>query len=227
MSDHVLDRPVWASLTTRHAQLASGNKLARRYDPGVIPFVAAGADNPESARAVADLVPVEGQVYIVQASAFPIPETLEVVAQAKVVQMLLTRDVAAQPQPDFVRLTPADAADMLELATMTRPGPFTLRSGELGEFWGVKRDGKLVAMAGERFHHSAFGEVSGVCTHPSTQGQGLGRKLSEWMTAKVVARGETPFLHAFDSNAAAIHLYEKIGFRIRTKLNVTVVKRRA
>lgn len=227
MSEHPLDRPVWASLTTQHAHLGAGNGRALRYDPGIIPFVAAGVDDPESAEAVAELVPVDSQVYVVQASAFPVPDALETVAQAKVVQMLLDKEVASEPQSDFVRLAPADAADMLDLANLTRPGPFTLRAGELGEFWGVKRDGRLVAMAGERFHHTDFGEVSGVCTHPSVQGQGLGRKLSEWMTAKVLARGETPFLHAFDTNAAAIHLYESIGFRIRTKLNVTVVKRRA
>jgi predicted GNAT family acetyltransferase len=227
MSEHPLDRPVWASLTTHHAHLAHGSALAVRYDPGIIPFVAAGREDAGSLAALIDLVEPGESLYVVQAAEFPVPNDLEVVARAWVVQMLLAKDVQSEIGADFVRLSKADAADMLALATLTKPGPFSLRSGELGEFWGVKRDGKLVAMAGERFHATGFGEVSGVCTHPSVQGQGLGRRLSVWMTSKVLARNETPFLHAFDTNAAAIHLYEKIGFRIRTKLNVTVVRRPA
>lgn len=226
MSDHPLDRPVWASLTTHHAHLARGSSLALRYDPGTIPFVAAGSEDPASLAALVDLVPPGESLYVVQAAEFPVPDDLEVVARARVVQMLLANDVQSEWDEEFVQLSASDAADMLALAALTKPGPFSLRSGELGEFWGVKRDGELVAMAGERFHTTGFGEVSGVCTHPSAQGQGLGRRLSVWMTAKVLQRNETPFLHAFDTNAAAIHLYEKIGFHIRTKLNVTVVRRR-
>ena len=38
------------------------------------------------------------------------------------------------------RLTDADALAMLALATLTKPGPFGLRTPCLGEFWGVGAD---------------------------------------------------------------------------------------
>lgn len=227
MSEHPLDRPVWASLTTCHTGFNRGGPLAKRYDANVIPFVAIGSDDAESIKALPALFEPDQALYMVQASAVEFPPELEPVMRGRVVQMLCDKPIDCDPDPEFKQLSPVDAAAMLDLATLTRPGPFTLRSGELGEFWGVKRDGKLLAMAGERFHHSDFGEVSGVCTHPSVQGQGLGRRLSLWLTSRVIARGETPFLHAFDSNKAAIGLYESIGYRVRTLLHVTVLKQRS
>jgi predicted GNAT family acetyltransferase len=107
---------------------------------------------------------------------------------------------------------------------LTKPGPFTLRAHALGEFFGVKIDGRLVAMAGERMKTAGFTEVSGVCTHPDFQGRGLGKLLSIFVTHRVLDRGETPFLHAFATNNAAIKLYESIGFELRTMMNVAMIR---
>jgi predicted GNAT family acetyltransferase len=122
---------------------------------------------------------------------------------------------------------PDDAAEMLALAELTRPGPFTLRAQALGTFWGVKSDGRLIAMAGERLKQLGFTELSGVCTHPEFRGRGLGRTLSVFVANQIAARGEVPYLHSYATNADAISLYESIGFRIRTTLNVAIVKRTA
>ena len=113
---------------------------------------------------------------------------------------------------------------MLELATLTRPGPLTLRAQALGEFFGVKVDGRLVAMAGERMKTDGFTEVSGVCTHPDFHGRGLARLVSVFITHRILDRGETPFLHAFATNNAAIKLYESIGFELRTMMNVAMIR---
>ncbi len=113
---------------------------------------------------------------------------------------------------------------MLQLATLTKPGPFTLCAQALGAFFGVKLDGRLAAMAGVRMKQEGFTEVSGVAVHPDFQGRGLGRLLSVFMTHRVLERGETPYLHAYTTNAAAIGLYESIGFEVRTELNVAMVK---
>ena len=47
-------------------------------------------------------------------------------------------------------LTSVDASEMLSLAQLTKLGPFAGRTNELGRFLGVRREGRLVAMAGER-----------------------------------------------------------------------------
>ena len=138
--------------------------------------------------------------------------------------MVLRRPPLKLSDERIERLTDADAADMLALATLTKPGPFTLRAQALGEFFGVKEDGRLIAMAGERMKPEGFTEVSGVCVHPDFQGRGLGRLLSVFMTHRVLARGETPCLHAFAANDKAIGLYESIGFELRTMMNVALIR---
>jgi predicted GNAT family acetyltransferase len=80
-------------------------------------------------------------------------------------------------------------------------------------------------MAGERMKQEGFTEVSGVCTHPDFQGRGLARLLSVFMTHRILARGETPYLHAYATNAAAIRLYQSIGFELRSMMNVAVVRK--
>jgi predicted GNAT family acetyltransferase len=114
---------------------------------------------------------------------------------------------------------------MLSLATLTKPGPFTLRAQSLGSFWGVKIDGRLVAMAGQRMRMTGFSELSGLCTHPDFQRRGLGTLLFRFVAGEISARDEIVFLHAYASNAPAISLYKALGFQLRTRLNLRVVKR--
>lgn len=114
---------------------------------------------------------------------------------------------------------------MLALASLTRPGPFTLKALSLGDFWDVKINGRLAAMAGERMKQPGYSELSGVCSHPDFRGGGLGRLLSVFVSNRIMARGEVPYLHAYANNANAIGLYESIGFRLRSKMNVAVVQR--
>ena len=114
---------------------------------------------------------------------------------------------------------------MLELASLTNPGPFADRTSDLGEFWGVKDGDALVAMAGERMNQPGFIEVSGVCTHPDVRGRGFARALSATVAGRIRARGDVPYLHAYATNKAAIDLYESLGFRLRCRMNVAVIGR--
>lgn len=222
---HLLDRPAWSALTGPHAALAEGGALARRYRPGTVPFAAARDDSAEALGALAAL-PAPGEVMaLVEAGPLTLPDELEVVRTGRVVQMVLEDLPRSQPDGRIVRLTRADAEEMLALATLTEPGPFTLNVQDLGDFYGVRENGQLVAMAGQRMRQVGFAELSGVCSHPSVRGRGLARLLSVFVTHLIVARGETPYLHAWAENAAAIRLYETIGFRLRTPMNLAAVRR--
>jgi predicted GNAT family acetyltransferase len=114
---------------------------------------------------------------------------------------------------------------MLDLATLTQPGPFTLRALDLGRFWGIRQDGRLVAMAGMRMAVPGLVELSGVCAHPDARGQGLARLLSRYVSARIEEGGDRPFLHAWAANTAAIALYRSIGFSIRTQMHVLAIRR--
>jgi ribosomal protein S18 acetylase RimI-like enzyme len=222
---HILDRPVWSALTTRQAALAEGGPLARRFDPSIIPFAAMRDDSEESLKALARLPGPGETLLLAQADAIVLPDGFAVVSAADVVQMILKRPPAKVSDEWIEGLSEADAAEMLALATLTKPGPFSLRAQALGEFWGVKVDGVLVAMAGERMKQEGLTEISGVCAHPDFQGRGLGRLLSIFMTHRILERGETPYLHAYATNAAAIRLYESIGFELRNTMNVALIAR--
>lgn len=213
---HPLDDPVGTSLRGPHAHFAESRGAILRYPPQVTPWVAL----PESPSAAdwADAAALAGPGGAVTITAFrePPPEDWEVVFHADGVQ-LVDAGVDAEPFPEAVRLGPADVPDMLALVARTRPGPFERRTVELGTYLGVRRDGVLVAMAGERMHPPGFSEISGVCTDESVRGQGLAGGLVRAVAHEVRERGETAFLHAAASNTNAVRLYEALGFALRRR----------
>jgi ribosomal protein S18 acetylase RimI-like enzyme len=222
---HPLDRPAWAALAARHSAFAEGGPLARRYLPSIVPFAAAPDNGAESTRALGQLVRTGENILLLQADAIALADDLQTVTTATGVQMISERRLEYMPDERVQLLTPDDAAEMLELAALTRPGPFTLEAMKLGEFWGVRIDGRLAAMAGERMKQPGHTEVSGVCTHPDFRGKGLARLLSIHVADRIYARGETPYLHAYATNEAAIRLYETIGFALRCNVNVALATR--
>lgn len=222
----MLDRPVWAALSTRHLSLSVGGALARRYAADVNLFASACDDTPAALLALADLVQPGERVFVLQVPEIVVPTGLAAVKAAKGVQMIATRKVPATgADEDIVELTAADAAEMLALATLTEPGPFLTRTHTMGVFRGIRIDGRLAAMAGERFRFPGHTEVSGVCTHPDFRGRGLARRLSTAVAAGIEFRGERPFLHAWKTNRPAISLYESLGFEIRAEVDVKVLAR--
>ncbi|MDB5476277.1 MAG: hypothetical protein JWP49_1788 [Phenylobacterium sp.] len=223
---HPLDRPIWTSLATRQEGLALGDARARRFDPAYGVFAAA-ADRSEASRAaLRDLVRAHGEAALVEAEEPDVPPGLTVASRAVLWQMAAvpTELKIVRPSFEVVTLTDDDAAEMLALATLTKPGPFYARTHQLGDFVGVKQDGRLVAMAGERMKPAGFTEVSGVCVHPDQRGRGLAAGLMSLVAEQIVARGEIPFLHVYDHNTPAIAIYEALGYRLRREMAMVVVE---
>ncbi|MDL5031293.1 GNAT family N-acetyltransferase [Pelomonas sp. APW6] len=225
-AEHPLDRPVWHSLTGPQQDLALGGALARRYPPAIHLFAAAADDSPPALEALAALLPPTGTLYLLQVPAICLPPGAVALKEAAGVQMLASRSLQDEPAPPGLQaLGEADAAEMLALAELTQPGPFLAQTHRMGRFLGVRIDGRLAAMAGERMHLDGHTEISGVCTHPDFRGRGLARQLSAAVARQIEARGERPFLHAWRSNTAAIALYESLGFRWRADVQVAVIGR--
>jgi predicted GNAT family acetyltransferase len=222
-----LDRPVWASLTTWHSPLSVGDTLARRFVPDVNLFASACDDTPPALTALANLLHPGERAFLLQVPDIVIPPGFATLKAAKGVQMIATRRMPSEraAREDILKLTDADAPEMLALATLTEPGPFLERTHTMGTFIGIRIDGRLAAMAGERFRFPGYTEVSGVCAHPDFRGRGLARRLSATVAASIESRGEQPFLHAWKTNSAAISLYETLGFEVRTEVNVAVIER--
>lgn len=221
---HPLDRPVWSALTSRQAHLALGDARALRFDPSYALFAAAADDSAEATEALGRLNISPNGMGLVEAGDMPLPPGAVVRASAACVQMVAASLNAGGKAVAFEPLGEADAAEMLALATLTVPGPFFEKTHRLGDFIGVRHDGRLVAMAGERMKPDGFTEVSGVCTHPDHRGRGYAGALMRVVTARILERGEHAFLHAYAANTATIALYETLGFRVRTGITYTVLE---
>jgi predicted GNAT family acetyltransferase len=124
---------------------------------------------------------------------------------------------------EAIPLGGADVAEMMELVARTDPGPFLARTIELGDYIGIRRDGALVAMAGERFRLAEWAEISAVCTSPDHRGEGLASGLVRALIARIRLRSQLPILHVLGTNTGAIRLYEGLGFRVRQTTRIAVV----
>ncbi|MFB9931762.1 GNAT family N-acetyltransferase [Amycolatopsis halotolerans] len=218
MSTSPLENPAWAALSGPHASFAEQKGQVLRYPVDVSPFLAV-PDHPDERvwHDIADLIGPGASTLVVGAVGTPPPADWTVEAELTGVQM----DGSAAPavaDAEAVPLTEADVPEMLELVARTKPGPFLPRTITLGAYLGIRRDGVLVAMAGERMHPPGWTEISAVCTDPAFQGQGLAARLVLAVAAGIWERGERPFLHAAETNTGAIRLYEKLGFRLARQM---------
>ncbi|MEY9839976.1 GNAT family N-acetyltransferase [Streptacidiphilus sp. EB103A] len=220
---HPLDNPARAALLGPHAHFAERRGAVLRYPSDVTPFVALPDEPDEQTwRDVAALLGPGTVVPVAGIESSP-PPHWETVMDLRGVQ-LVDDGIAAAPDGEAVRLGPEDVPEMLALVEHAKPGPFLPRTVELGTYLGIRREGRLVAMAGERLHPPGFTEISAVCTADSHRGQGLATRLVLAVADGIRARGETPFLHAAATNTNAIRLYLSLGFRLRREVSFVAVR---
>ena len=222
---HPLDHPLWTALTTRQAALAEGGARARRYPPDITPFAAMVDMSPESFAALGALMAPSDHVVLFTPEIVAAPAEFKVILAATGEQMIGSPAEVASGTTEIVTLGAEDVPAMMELTKLTRPGPFAPRTHELGTFLGVKIDGRLVAMAGERMKPGSYTEMTAICVHPEYRGRRHAQILLGAIGRRISARGEIPFLHVFSDNAGAIALYRRQGMEIRRRLHVTVLGR--
>lgn len=222
MMPHPLDRPVWQALTGDHVALGLGDARARRYRPEVNLFGAAAT--PADLVTLADLTAPCAELGLVEVDPWPVPPGMTRISEA-VIDQMVALGPPADPAVDALDLTPADGPDVVVLATLCKPGPFTTETWRMGTFIGLREGGELIAMAGQRWRAPGYIEVSAVCTRPEARGRGLARRLIATQMHRIEAAGARPFLHVYPDNAAAIALYESLGFRKRAELRFMVVSR--
>jgi ribosomal protein S18 acetylase RimI-like enzyme len=222
---HPLDHPIWNALNSRQQALAEGGALARRYPPAIGPFAAMADMSPQSFAALGALM--SGPEIAVLFTPDPViaPAEFKILLAETGEQMIGTPAQSTSRGVEIVTLGANDVPAMMALTELTKPGPFTPRTHELGTFLGIRIDGQLVAMAGERMKPADYTEITAVCVHPDHRGRGYGQMLLAAISRQISARGEIPFLHVFSSNSSAIALYRRQGMEIRRRLYVTVLQR--
>ena len=199
---------MWAALSGPQACFAEASGDAARYSSDISPFAAmADIGDPAGWRDLARLT----DYALLTAPAITAPVGWEAQAVKPGVQMVGTGMTGVE-DPEAVLLTETDVPEMLDLVERSKPGPFRKRTIQLGRYLGIRHQGRLIAMAGERFRLPGWTEVSAVCTDPDYRGQGLGARLTLAVAAGILERGDLPFLHAAADNDNALRLYERLGF---------------
>ena len=221
----LLDHPIWSALTTRQKALAEGGARALRYPVAITPFADMVDMSAESFAALGALMKGSEIAVLFTPDAVIAPPEFKMVLAETGEQMIGTPAESRLHGIEIVTLDADDVPAMIALTALTRPGPFSARTHELGTFLGIRVAGELVAMAGERMKPGNYTEMTAICVHPAHRGRGYAQALMGAIARQIVARGESPFLHVFSSNASAIALYQRQGMRIRRRLHVTVLKK--
>ena len=129
---HPLDHPIWSALTTRQRALAEGDMLARRYPPVIGPFAAMAGTSAESFAALGTLMSPSDTAVLFTPDAVISPVEFKIVLAKTGEQMIGTPAEGPLGAADIVRLGADDVPAMMRLTKLTNPGPFTLRTHELG-----------------------------------------------------------------------------------------------
>lgn len=225
-----LDTPIWTALTTKQAQLAHTSALARRFQPEMTLLGALAANTAMAFDSLAQLIQRDSvNLYFI--SPPQIPTGWEIVRAVELRQMVQeTETPPPDPQrsatPEIIELTPADVPEMSVVYTATRPGRMLCpRIQKLGQFLGVREEGKLVAMGGLRLHIAGYREITTVATLPGHEGRGYATAVVRALVERIRLRGERPFLTVRTDNTRAIEIYRRLGFKERTVLYSQTIRR--
>lgn len=224
--EHLLDNPIYHALKSAHGIFAKGTENVRYYQEEVASFAGLKHNSEEEFEELYGISPAGSTFVVFSHVPLTIAGNWKQLAHIDMFQFVYEHKAA--PAGNDVALTELDqrhVAEMTALVELTKPGPFRERTIELGNYAGIFDNNKLVAMAGHRFNPTPYTEVSAVCTHPDHLGKGYAYTLIREQVRRILAKGETPFLHVRNDNVGAIKLYEKLGFANRGDMFAYVIRK--
>lgn len=218
-----LDNPIWNALTGCHAALSRGEGAARAYLPEVSPLSAVRSLTTAALDDLRSLARPGQKLSLLSDGVVEPPRGMAALRELVIEQMVCAAAGAGGEPCPFDELGERDVPAMLELTALTQPGPFLPGTIRMGRYIGVKVEGRLAAMAGQRMKLERFTEISAVCTHPDFRGRGYAAGLMATLIADARSRGRTPFLHVKAENTAAKSVYARLGFSVRRPIRYTVL----
>ena len=219
-NEHKLDNPVWNSLNEFHAGFALEYDGGKCYKPEYCPF--GGFVNFENFNEELVKYATETDNFYIVGDT---PEYKGELTKNKILvcnQMVLDQPFKLEINESIVELkTSSQKKELFNLVNLIQPGYFNQKTSELGKYFGIYKNGQLVAVTGERMKMNEYTEVSAVVTHSEHTGKGYAKQLIKHVTNLIFQENKIPYLHVADFNIGAIKLYEKSGFVTRRKINFT------
>jgi GNAT superfamily N-acetyltransferase len=215
----VLDNPAWHALNSKHRDLAIGTAQAKRYSPEIVSFIGF-EQSPESL----DPFIKEGESFFIIGDLPPLPAHWKMQHDLVCLQMVCEKFIMAGDATVIEELS--NSQEMYELVTKVQPGYYLPGTHRMGNYFGIRQEGKLVAMAGERMRLDGLTELSAIVTLPEFTGRKYAGHLITHLVNRNLAAGIIPFLHVSQSNERAIGLYEHLGFVTRRKISFYLIKKR-
>lgn len=223
--EHPLDQPIYAALQSAHQTFALGDDDACFYRKDIANFAGLKAYDEADFKRL-DELSESGMVHILFSPVqLTIPSNWKKIRHIDMYQFVYEANELPEQRAavSIHDLGEEHVAEMMDLVELTKPGPFLSNTILLSNYTGIFEDGKLAAMAGHRFHPKPYIEISAVCTHPDYLGKGYAYEIIREQIRRIRQKNQIPFLHVRQDNVGAIKLYEKLGFKIRTKLFAEVI----
>lgn len=226
--EDLLYNPVYNALVSGDAHLGFGKGEVKCFDEQVSPFAGFPEEYGKGFDDLYQLLPTGRNILYAIPQEIKEPGAWQLLAEIKGLQFIYTGgltsgDYSLKPVP----LHQENVGEMMELAALTKPGPFGTRTIEFGHYYGIFENGQLVAMAGQRLHVENYTEISAVCTHPAHLGKGFAAALMHQQLNLIQTQGQIPFLHVREDNARAIALYERLHFKVNRVMNFYLMKKRS
>jgi ribosomal protein S18 acetylase RimI-like enzyme len=216
-NDYQLDNPVWYSLVESHCDFSLNYDNLKCYHPDYCPF-GGFEENKDISKSIDDYAKKTSNFFIVGGKP-KLPISLEMKKELICSQMVIHDKINLNIHEEITALNNTHEVDLFELVNLVQPGYFKMKTASLGDYFGIYKDGELVAVAGERMKMNNYTEVSAIVTHPLHIGQGYAKQLITHTVNNIFTQNKMPYLHVVESNINAIALYEKLGFVQRRKIS--------
>ncbi|OBW42890.1 FR47-like protein [Chryseobacterium sp. MOF25P] len=216
-----LDNPVYHSLNEYHKKFCLNFGDSKFYNPEVAAFggslnVAKGNDITDYAKICDD--------FLIFGFKPDLGELKTEISQLVCDQYILENKIELDYTEEIIELQDENHDELLAFVRKFYPHYFKNRTPELGKYFGIFKDNKLVTITGQRMQMNDMTEVSAVITDTDYLGKGFAKQLVAFVSNTIFEDGKTPFLHVAENNLGAKKLYEKLGFDLRGKINLWGVK---
>ncbi|MCL7754750.1 GNAT family N-acetyltransferase [Polaribacter sp. Z022] len=214
-----LKNPVWFSLEETHKKFLIEFDGVKFYNPEINNF-GAFYNEEKTLKALNEYSKLTDKFFFVSENQTPLFDKKRIILEKKIngCQLVLDSLVDLDISENIVKLTEKHIDEVYDLIWLVMPGFYQKKGFYMGNFYGIFKDNKLVAISGQRMQTNDFIEISSVVTHPNYTKRGLASQLIVYTTKEIIKEKKLPILHTNKGNKA-IPLYEKLGYKLTRDMN--------